>query len=62
MMTMEAFLDSIRVERSPPAELCPELRALWLTKVGRWEEAHEIAQELPSKTGMWIHSLLHAIV
>ena len=61
MMTMETFLDSIRDESSPPAELSPELRALWLTKAGRWEEAHEIAQEIPSKTGMWIHGLLHAI-
>jgi hypothetical protein len=61
MMTMESFLESIRDESAPPAGLSPELEALWLTKAGRWDEAHDIAQEIPSKTGSWIHGLLHAI-
>lgn len=61
MMTMESFLESIRDESAHPAGLSPELRALWLTKADRWDEAHDIAQEIPSKTGSWIHGLLHAI-
>ncbi len=58
---MESFLESIRDESDPLADLSPELRSLWLTKAGRWGEAHDIAQEIPSKMGSWIHGLLHAI-
>lgn len=61
MMTMETFLESIRDESAPPPGLSPELHSLWLTKAGRWDEAHDIAQEIPSKMGSWIHGLLHAI-
>ncbi|NLT69751.1 MAG: hypothetical protein GXX91_03535 [Verrucomicrobiaceae bacterium] len=60
-MTMEAFLESIRESGDPPADLSEELRSLWLAKAGRWEESHDIAQEIPSATGSWIHGLLHAI-
>ncbi|MDP4584688.1 MAG: hypothetical protein NWT04_12305 [Verrucomicrobiales bacterium] len=60
-MTQESFLESISNESDPPSGLSPELEALWLTKAGRWDEAHDNAQEIPSKTGSWIHGLLHAI-
>jgi len=60
-MTLESFLESTRSDDEPPTELTPELKALWLTRAGHWEEAHDIAQEIPSKMGSWIHGLLHAI-
>ena len=60
-MKVEDFLESTQRDDAPPEGLTPELRALWLTKADRWEEAHDIAQEIPSKTGSWIHGLLHAI-
>lgn len=60
-MTLESLLESIRDDKSPPDFLTPELKALWFTKAGRWDEAHEIAQDIPSKMGSWIHGLLHAI-
>src|SRR5690606_17958433 len=59
--TMETFLKSIRETNSPPQGLSAELKALWLTKADRWTEAHDIAQEIPSRMGAWIHGLLHAI-
>ncbi len=45
----------------PPAHLSGPLKALWLTKAARWHEAHETAQDLGSRTGDWIHGLLHLI-
>lgn len=60
-MTLESFLESTQSDDAPPAELTPELKSLWLTRAGRWEEAHDIAQDIPTKMGSWIHGLLHAI-
>ena len=60
-MTFADFLQSIETDSSPPDELSPELRSLWLTKAGEWDAAHDIAQDIPSKMGSWIHGLLHAI-
>jgi hypothetical protein len=44
-----------------PTNLCPEAQALWHTKAGNWEEAHNIAQEIHTPLGSWIHALLHVI-
>jgi hypothetical protein len=60
-MTYEEFLETLHPSANPPAGLSPELASLWLTKAERWREAHEIAQDLPTKMGSWIHGLLHAI-
>lgn len=60
-MTYDAFLASIQPEGSPPARLSPELEALWHTKAGNWDAAHEITQDIPSRHGSWIHALLHTI-
>ena len=61
MMTLESLLESVRDDSSPPDSLSPELKALWFAKAARWDEAHQIAQDIPSKMGSWIHGLLHAI-
>lgn len=60
-MTFNSFLESVKNDTAPPADLAPELKSLWFTKAGQWEEAHDIAQDIPSKMGSWIHGLLHAI-
>ena len=60
-MTLETFLDSISRDRQPPAGLSRELEALWHTKKGNWEAAHNIAQDIHSPMGSWIHALLHLI-
>jgi hypothetical protein len=42
-----------------PAGLSEPLRAMWLAKAGQWEKAHEIAQEIKTPAGSWIHGFLH---
>jgi len=42
-----------------PAGLSEPLRAMWHAKAGHWEPAHEIAQDIKTPTGSWIHAFLH---
>lgn len=60
-MTFDTFLASIEPGSTPPSGLSRELEAMWHTKAGNWEKAHDIAQDIPTTTGSWIHGLLHAI-
>ena len=46
---------------SPPPGLSPEAEALWHAKKGNWDEAHDIAQDIHTTMGSWIHALLHLI-
>ncbi|WP_297793554.1 hypothetical protein [uncultured Eudoraea sp.] len=52
------FLDSLKNEY--PSESLPEsLQALWYDAKGNWNASHDIAQDIPSKLGCWIHAYLH---
>lgn len=41
--------------------ISPEALALWHAKQGNWEASHNIAQDIHTKMGSWIHALLHVI-
>ncbi len=60
-MTPDDLLRSATSDNEPPAGLSEELQALWHTKADNWESAHNIAQDIPSAMGSWIHALLHLI-
>ena len=60
-MTPQSLRASAETDPAPPAGLSAEARALWLAKAGRWEEAHDIAQDIHTPDGSWIHALLHLI-
>jgi len=60
-MTVSELRQSAATDGAPPAGLSPELQALWLAKKERWDEAHNIAQEIHTQDGSWIHALLHLI-
>ncbi|MCA1964908.1 MAG: hypothetical protein LDL31_13265 [Prosthecobacter sp.] len=44
-----------------PSHLSSEAQALWQVKNGSWDAAHNIAQEIHTRMGSWIHALLHVI-
>lgn len=60
-MTPAELAESASRDASLPAGLSDEARALWLAKKGRWNAAHDIAQEIHTPLGSWIHALLHLI-
>jgi hypothetical protein len=57
-MTIEAFRSSLS-QRNPPEGLSELLKALWYDGKNDWETAHNIAQDIPSADGSWIHAYLH---
>lgn len=60
-MTEDAFLESAASDAEPPAGLSAELSALWLVRNDRWEESHNVAQDIDTSMGSWIHAHLHLI-
>lgn len=60
-MTLQELLQSVAQDNSPPAGSSPEIQALWHTKAGHWDAAHDIAQEIHTPMGSWLHALLHLI-
>jgi len=61
MITVDEFLSSAQAGGTAPDDLSEELLAMWHTKAGHWEDAHNIAQDIPTAMGSWIHALLHLI-
>ncbi len=60
-MTLESFKQSVATDAAPPEGLSDVLRALWCIRNDRWEEAHDLVQDLPTTMGSWIHAHLHLI-
>ena len=58
-MTVAELEESARHGGEPPEGLSPALRALWLAKAGRWDDSHDLCQDVPDPGGAWIHAYLH---
>ncbi len=46
---------------SPPEHLTSEQQVLWFTKADNWQNAHDIAENLPDPNGAWLHAHLHRV-
>jgi hypothetical protein len=58
-MTATELAQSAHADSSPPSQINPALTALWLSKAGRWDEAHDACQLIADPVGAWIHAHLH---
>jgi len=58
-MTAAALAQSARTDPQPPAHLNAALKALWLSKAGQWDAAHDACQLIADPVGAWIHAHLH---
>jgi hypothetical protein len=61
MNSVEDLLSSVDGGREPPDGLAPTLLALWLAKKDSWHNAHEVAQDIDTPMGSWIHAYLHRV-
>ena len=57
-MTLTQF-NATLADHTPPPALPPTLRALWHDARGDWQRAHEVAQDIDTRDGAWIHAYLH---
>ena len=57
-MNYEDFKKSLE-DKNPPSDLSPLLKALWHDGRGDWHSAHELAQDVHTRDGSWIHAYLH---
>ncbi len=60
-MTLAELKASAIKDAVPPKSLSLEAKALWLIKKGEWDAAHQIAQDMETPIGSWLHALLHLI-
>ena len=59
-MNLEEFHKSTSKE-VPSERLSEPLQAMWYSKKGDWETAHNIAQSISTELGSWIHAYLHRV-
>ncbi len=57
-MTLQEFKASLN-SAQPPQGISKVLEAMWYEGKGDWEASHNIAQDIHSKEGSWIHAYLH---
>lgn len=57
-MTLERFKSSL-TDAHPPEGIPKLLLALWYDGKSDWEKAHNIAQDIHTAEGSWIHGYLH---
>ena len=57
-MTLQEFRSTLS-NPNPPEGLSDLLKAMWYEGKNSWEMAHDIAQDIPTQDGSWIHAYLH---
>ena len=59
-MTFEQFKATLSHDQ-PPAGIPSALTALWYAQKDKWEKAHDIAQDILTREGSWVHAYLHRV-
>ncbi len=57
-MTYQEFIKLLDLEEPPKNMKGLEL-GLWYAAKGNWDMAHNITQEIHTKTASWVHAYLH---
>ena len=59
-MTFNNFINSLQ-KNEPPLDIENTLEAIWYAKKHNWHKAHQIAQNISTTIGSWIHAYLHRV-
>ena len=59
-LTYEEF-ESTFTEDRPESDWPDALRALWFAGKDEWDASHDIAQDMHTNLGSWIHAYLHRV-
>lgn len=57
-MTFQEFKASLQQDH-PPKNCDELLQAMWWDKKEAWHKAHDIAQDIDTNEGAWVHAYLH---
>lgn len=58
-MTSEELEKSALSGTTMPDGLSSARQALWMARAGKWDEAHDVCQNISGSAGCWIHAHLH---
>ena len=61
MNDLEKFIKHIAEEENPDEDWSDLVKSLWWAQKGNWEKAHNIAQDIETNDGSWIHAYLHRV-
>ena len=61
MIKIEDFISHIEKNETPLAPWPDLIQSLWWVKKGSWEKAHNLAQEIESSDGSWVHTGFRAV-
>ncbi len=56
-MTLPEFKNSLNQQQPPKVAVL--LQALWYDAKGDWAKAHNLAQDVETPDGSWVHAYLH---
>jgi len=56
-LTLQEFKSSLTEQQPPPVAVL--LQALWYEAKGDWHKSHELAQDVNTIDGSWVHAYLH---
>ncbi len=59
-MNFEDFKHSLGNDEMPQGLSLP-IQAMWFAGKNQWEKSHDIAQDLLTSDGSWIHAYLHRL-
>ena len=59
-MNYENFIKTLKNNQYPTG-LSESMQAMWYAKKGAWDKAHQIAQNITTNIGSWIHAYLHRV-
>lgn len=60
-MKIDQFIESTHKLPKPDSDWSPCLQSLWWAKKGEWGKAHDLAQDVATSDGSWVHAYLHRV-